>query len=141
MSTANGKYKYDMMIGNYELRRLVQMTHAYNCKQNGWAAVPLKEGSFGFDNLAVCIGYAIETPFDTEDLESLADVVHKAWIINYTYWRDNKPWLKGGMYGKPSKLPGDERRNTLAKLPYSDLPADEQEKDRIIARFIASHLL
>lgn len=137
--TANGKYMYDMKVGNYDLRTLVQMTHKHNCEESGWTVAPLKEGCFGFDNLAVCIGYANCTAFDPDDIDSLSNIIHEAWIMNYTYWRDNKPWLNG--YIKPAKPLNDERRNSLALLSFPDLPEDEQEKDRILARYLTKYLL
>ncbi len=136
--TANGQYRYDMNIGDLELRTLVQMTHKHNCEKNGWTVAALKEGCYGFDNLAVCIGYAMTKPFDTEDIDSLSHIIHEAWVINYVYWRDMKPWLSG--YVKPKAL-GDERRNTLAKLSFSELPEDEKEKDRILAKYLIGYLL
>jgi hypothetical protein len=140
MTTANGQYNYSMKIGDLELRTLVQMTHKYNCEQNHWKVTALKEGCFGFDNLAVCIGYAEASHFDTEDIDSLADIIHQGWAINYIYWRDNRPW-EGGNYVKPAKPLNDARRNELATLSFGDLPEDEKEKDRIIARYLFSYLI
>lgn len=45
------------------------------------------------------------------------------------------PW-KSDRYIKAAKPLNDANRNKLAETNYEDLPEDEKEKDRIIARFI-----
>jgi hypothetical protein len=72
---------------------------------------------------------------NNKDIEKLADYVHRAWIKNYVYWRDNEPW-KSDDYIKSAKPLNDKNRNKLAETDYDDLPEEEKEKDRIIARFI-----
>ena len=52
---------------------------------------------------------------------------------------EDKPWTDG--YRKPNVALGDKRRNQCAATKYADLPEDEKEKDRTIARYIInSHL-
>ena len=141
--TAYKSYDYDEEVGYDEkfiLKDIVQECHAYNSKQNKWKLFPLKEGAFGFDNLAVCVMYILNKVKTAEklkdkDIEKLSDYVHRAWIKNYTYWRDNEPWKSDG-YIKAAKPLNDANRNKLADTDYEDLPEDEKEKDRIIARFI-----
>ena len=53
-------------------------------------------------------------------------IVHEAWIENYTYWVNHKPW-KGGVYKKPKNALGDERH--------------AEDKDRVIARYIIDNHL
>lgn len=146
--TALKSYKYNMLVGyniKYILADVVQECHAYNSKQNKWKLFPLKEGAFGFDNIAICIMYICLNIKSVDKLtnlsiEQLSEYVHKAWIDNYTYWRDNEPW-KSDDYIKAAKPLNDANRNKLAETEYNDLPEDEKEKDRIIARFIKNKFL
>jgi hypothetical protein len=136
-------YEYDSEVGfekKYKLKDIVQDLHAYNSKQNNWKIFPLKEGAFGFDNLVISICYTlkkVKSPqkLKNTDLEKIADYVHRAWIKNYIHWRDTEPW-KSGDYIKSAKPLNDINRNKLAETKYNDLPEEEKEKDRIIARFI-----
>ncbi len=140
--TANGKYDYDNEYYDTSLDELVQQAHKYNCQKSKWKFVPLKKGAFGYDNLCMCLGDAFKYLKKHENKvnkEKLADKIHKAWIKNYVYWRDNSPWLnKKVTYHKPANKLGDERRNTCAETSYDDLPEDEKEKDMIIVDFILS---
>lgn len=141
--TAYKDQEYSMNIGfgsNKVLSNVIQDLHKYNSKENKWFYSPLKEGAFGFDNLAISIIYTLEKVKTQEKLkkisiEKLSDYVHRAWSKNYIYWRDNEPWISGD-YIKPAKPLNDKNRNKLAETNYDDLPEDEKEKDRIIARFI-----
>ena len=143
MSSAYKSYEYDSEIGydtKYILKNVVQELHEYNSKQNGWKIFPLKEGAFGFDNLVISICYTLnkvktKEELNDKNLEKLADYVHRAWIKNYIYWRDNEPW-KIGNYIKSAKPLNDKNRNILAETKYEDLPEEEKNKDRIIAKFI-----
>jgi hypothetical protein len=136
--TANKKYDYDDEFYEISLDELVQRVHKYNCKKSGWKYVPLKRGAFGYDNLCMCLGDTFKYLKKHEvNKEKLANRVHKAWIINYVYWRDNSPWLnKEIIYYKPANKLGDARRNKCAELSYDELPDDEKEKDMIIVDFI-----
>lgn len=141
--TAYKSYDYDMEIGfdtKYKLDTIIQKLHKYNSERNKWKYFPLKKGSFGYDNLAISIVYTLnkiksKEKLENKTLEKIADYVHRAWSKNYVYWRDNKPWSDGS-YIKSAKKLDDENRNNLAKTNYEELPEDEKEKDRIIARFI-----
>jgi hypothetical protein len=135
LKTANGDYTYDTTYDGIKLRDLVQELHAHNCKENGWSYNPLKTGCYGFDNLAVCLGYVLEQVDEKSSIDDIADMIHKGWIINYEFWKTEMPWLKAS-YIKPAKPLNDERRNLCAATAYEDLPKDEKDKDIVLARWI-----
>ncbi len=137
--TANKRYQYSEIINEKTLEEWVQLAHLINCKHFGWSQNALNVGCYGFDLLAVVIGYVHEHPSEASGgIEAVADLVHQGWVENYTYWRDFKPYLaKHGLgYIKSAKPIGDANRNTLAETEYVDLPEEEKVKDRVIAQFI-----
>jgi len=142
--TAYKNYQYSDEVGfdkKYKLSTIVQEAHKYNSEQNKWKFNPLKEGCFGFDNIAVSLCYTLKKIKSQERLEDLsiekiADYVHRAWCKNYIYWRDNQPWKINKCYTPASKPLGDTNRNKLCETDYCDLPEDEQQKDIIFAKFI-----
>jgi hypothetical protein len=138
--TANMKYDYySTLYDGKTLYDLVQDLHKYNCEYNKWDFHSLNPGCYGFDTLAVCIGFVFENlpNFLYKDLDEIADVVHKAWAVNYIYWRDNEPYLNQTFnYRKPFKPLADERRNYCARTNYIDLPEDEKEKDMVVVRWL-----
>jgi hypothetical protein len=146
--TAYKSYYYNMDIGfdtKSKLDTAIQKLHKYNSERNRWKYIPLKQGSFGYDNLAISIVYTLnkiksKEKLENKSIEKVADYVHCAWSKNYVYWRDNEPWLNG-TYIKSAKKLDDKNRNLLAETNYEDLPEDEKEKDRIIARFIKEFFL
>ena len=140
--TADGKYSYDMLINGISLHDWVTEVNKYNSIKNGWKIFPLKKGAFGYDNLAMCIGY-IHSKIDSDTtLEEMADMVHEGWILNYVYWRDNQPWNRADyIYHKPTNKLGDDRRNKCAETSHRMLPKDERDKDIIIAEFLKHQLI
>lgn len=134
--TADSKHKYQTIYPgqNVSLDNLVNVCHKALSTASGWKYYPLKPGAFGYDNMV----HSIATVFDNYepglDVEEVADLVHQGWITNYTYWRDNQPFKTNSLYLKPGNALGDERRNNCAKTPYNELPEDEKEKDRIVAK-------
>ena len=135
--TANEMYDYNTEYNDIKLSDLVQECHKYNCNLNGWYYQKLKIACYGFDNLAVCLGIVLDNIDEDADEEKIAELIHEGWVVNYVYWRDNKPWLnKEYNYQKPSKPLGDDRRNLCATTKYKDLPDDEKEKDLILARWV-----
>jgi len=139
--TANKYYKYDTEFYGEPLKDLVQKLHEYNCKENGWFFRKLNIGCYGFDNLAICIGHTFDSINSDSLVGEIADILHKSWIINYVYWRDNQPWLNDIVnYIKPFKPINDERRNICAITEYKDLPEDEKQKDLILASWFKLYL-
>lgn len=136
-TTADGKIEYTSYA------ELVQKVHRSNCEHYGWTYTTLQPGAFGYDNLVHSIHALKIWKIDNIDqdwndkLSQLAEIVHNAWIMNYTYWRDQKPYeTHPELYRKPYKPIGDVRRDACANTKYGDLPADEQEKDLVLAKII-----
>ena len=137
--TANQTYEYGQAFYGIPLDTWVQNAHKSSCIAYGWKHFPLKKGAFGYDNLAVSIGYTLShiltAPHDTIDVVS--DLIHQGWCINYIYWRDHQPWLNPTYkYIQPYAPLGDERRNTCAQTVFQDLDQEEKDKDIVLARFI-----
>ncbi len=161
MSSANSEFKYDheytfqtkcdyaYSVKKVTLRELVNECHKELSTKLNWNYVPLVEGSFGFDNMVVSIGYALNRYFNNmklqnsiapPDEEEIAEYIHKGWAINYIYWRDNSPWENNNVYRKPYKLLNDENRNKLADTSYKNLNQQEKDKDLIIAKILMKYL-
>ena len=144
MTTANGRYAYSTIYFGRALSEWVNDAHAYLSTESNWTYNPLKPGAFGFDNMACSIAsaFGLLTAIDdvcNERLDQIASLVHQGWADNYCYWRDREPWLlPNRTYTKPYNALGDERRNLCARRLFVELPPDEQEKDRIIARYLIS---
>ena len=133
--TANGMFNYNEVYGNRKLSEWADICHRELSRESKWKYIPLKPGSFGFDNMIMSIGYLFEN-FTENTIEHLADLIHQGWAINYIYWRDNKP---KSPYISPAKALGDKRRNDCAIIGYQNLPDDEKDKDRIIARTLMKY--
>lgn len=143
--TANQKYKYDQTYHGHTLDQWIQLVHKNNAEVNKWKYFPLKKGAFGYDNLAISLVYLFLKggdflQKDCEHVNQLADLVHKGWIENYTYWRDNQPWLTNNNYFKPAQALGDDRRNLCASTEFADLPEEEKVKDVDIATYVCKNL-
>ena len=141
--TANGKYSYDEVHRGKTLEKWVEGAHAYVSDKNGWLYQPLVPYTFGFDNFSCSLAHAFEILeiLPNITLNELAAYIHQGWVENYTWWRDNPPWLVHAHYYKAPYSPlGDDRRNKCATLSFSDLPPDEQEKDFCVARYIIESL-
>lgn len=132
--TADGKYSYLSECAGKSLADLAAKCHKALSLASNWKYVPLKPGAFGYDNMIHSIGMAFANHKVGMSVDEIADLVHQGWINNYTFWRDNLPFKKNPLYQKPGSPLGDERRNKCAMTPYAELPEDEKEKDRIIAR-------
>lgn len=137
--TADGKILYE------KYHDLVQHVHKKNCDFFSWKYTPLIPGAFGYDNLVYTIYDGLEFLREnkekldqdgTEKYDKLAEVIHKAWIKNYIFWRDTKPYETSEKYRKPFNPIGDERRNKCAETPFEKLDTEERQKDIILARIL-----
>jgi hypothetical protein len=142
IQTANKMFNYEQVFHELTIDTWVQNAHKYNCTSHKWSYFPLKKGSYGYDNLAVSIGYTFQNFMhnklsDYKIIDILAELIHQGWCINYIYWRDMEPQLdKTFKYISPSNKLGDTRRNTCAITNFNDLDKEEKDKDYIIANFI-----
>jgi hypothetical protein len=132
--TANGRYQYA------QLDDVIQSVHKIQCIENNWTVSPLPKGTFGYDNMAMCCAWVLSAHED--DVEYLSDLVHRAWIENYIYWRDHQPWLlPNSPYIKPFNPLGDDRRELCARTPYADLHELEKTKDRQIVTALGDYYI
>lgn len=144
--TANGAICYLSHIFGRYMDEWVQMAHKYNCEKNGWKHMLSIPGSFGYDNLVISLYHVFSNnnldkkTIQEKNVEELSSLVHEGWKINYLYWRDYTPFVNNPQYKPPFKPLGDEQRNLCSKLSYDELPEEEKEKDRIIARFILENV-
>lgn len=143
-TTANKEYSFDQVFHGKSLEDWVQLAHKELSRASHWRYFPLKRGQFGFDNMVMSVGLALnnmcEIPQGEGEIptaEEVADWIHEGWSQNYRYWLKRQPWLANpNLYKKPSKALGDKRRTECAKASYQELPKDEQDKDLVIARFL-----
>jgi hypothetical protein len=71
---------------------LINHAHKILSEKSGWNYIPLNKGSFGYDNMAMSIGYMIDNYQPNQTLDECADNVHKGWAENYIFWRDTLPF-------------------------------------------------
>jgi hypothetical protein len=85
-----------------------------------------KPGTFGYEANKGSAKFALELMQKGEtDIEVLSDAIHKGWSSVATTYDDP-------VYAtKPEKK---SNRLKLAETPYSSLPEQEKEKDRVVAR-------
>ncbi len=143
--SANQSVEYSKVYYGHSFEEWVDIIHKENCNMNNWKYTKLQHGSFGFDNIVISLYYLFENANASElvndNIEHLAHLIHEGWIVNYTYWRDNSPWLQNEDYIRPYSPLGDQRRNDCASTKYADLPEEEKEKDRILVRTILMNLI
>ena len=139
--TANGVFRYDHPFNTIPLSDWVQKVNNHISSTYGWKASPLQPGVFGYDNMCMSIGRLFQNL--TFDVEASADIVHEAWIENCTYWVANKPWKGSATHSKGvyRKLKNLGRLKRRAAIKYADLPDDEKDKARVIARHIINNHL
>jgi hypothetical protein len=135
--TANKSYKYNDSFFGKKLSDIVNSVHKHYSEKMKWTYKPLFPGTFGYDNLAISIAYTLSSIKNKKyEINELATLVHEGWIINYLYWRNNKPYLTNEIYKKPYNPLGDERRDKCASLSFDQLDKEEQDKDIIIAEYL-----
>ena len=134
--TANKEYQYDAIYHKKPLYQWVDEVHKYMSKEMGWKYYPLKKGAFGFDNLVISIAYTFDKEKKLNNIDTVANLVHEGWIQNYSFWRDFRPFDSGNLYFEPAKALGDERRELCCDTEYKDLPEEEKEKDKMIAKYL-----
>lgn len=145
-TTANSVYKFSEVYFGKTLAEHIRDAHKLLSIELKWKYSELVPGQFGYDNMAVSLGYALMFMPDSGSaarqvdsklsIDDIAARIHDGWVINYVFWRDNKPFENSKLYKKPASPLGDERRNKCAQTKFADLPKDEKDKDRIIARYL-----
>ena len=60
IQTANKMFNYEQEIHGFTIDTWVKNAHKYNSDSHKWTHIQLKKGSFGYDNLAVSIGYTLQ---------------------------------------------------------------------------------
>lgn len=136
--TANDAFPYDYIMHGHPLRWWVELVHRHVSEKSQWTYAPLQPGAFGFDNMAVSVGRLLEACSPQMDLDTAADIVHRGWAENYTWWRDHAPACPP--YRMPATPLGDKRRNSLAETAYANLPPEEKLKDQWIACCVLQEL-
>jgi hypothetical protein len=134
--TADGVISYETY------KDIVQHIHQKNCESYGWVYLPLIPGAYGYDNLVYSIDATFKELKKNKDIDQkeLAKHIHDAWVTNYKFWRDNKPYEKQpDKYKKPFKPLGDKQRNLCASTSYEDLDDVEKQKDLVLAKIISEY--
>lgn len=141
IKTATGDFNYSDIFFGHELSKLIDITHKELSRELHWKTTQLNPGTFGFDSIACSIGFLLSSKPLPSDIEYGAQIVHKAWVRNYLFWSVIKPHvLLPKFYSHSSKPLVDKRRKMLAITPYSLLPENEKETNRIIVRTLYDYL-
>jgi len=138
--TANKQYSFNTIYQGKTLADWIIITHREMSRLSGWKYMPLNPGTFGYDNQANSAALALTKYKEGMTRDELASIVHDGWTINYTYWRDNKPWKTDNLYKAPAKPLGDKNRDSCAVTSYENLPQEEKNKDLMIADILLQTL-
>jgi len=133
-TTADGKYNLAQKFFNeLPLYKLAQTCNELTCKN----PIILTFNSYGMDVIASSIGYALINIVDLSlaSIEEISTMIHKGWIENYIYWRDNKPWISRN-FSKPHDALGDERRESFVTLSFNELDKTRQARNLLWAKFL-----
>lgn len=147
LTTANGRHLYDLY------HKLAEEAHEYLSMSEGKRVVNFRNfvpGHFGYDSMVTSVAWVALTKRTLAELnlaereitvEEAADLVHQGWTENYLYWRDQEPFLQARGYGRPrTGTLGDPDRDRRAASTFAELSPDEQETDRVLARFLLKRL-
>jgi hypothetical protein len=151
MQTANKVYKYNTKMFGKTLYGHAKLANVFLEKHFCWGPhTPLKIGGFGTENMICRMGAAMRklksrlraglVPSKVWEIEAqIAKDIHDGWCENYTYWRDNKPWLSDHFYSKPAKMFHNiDHRNVRAETEWEDLPFPDKESTIVLARYVIS---
>lgn len=141
VKSANNIVDYNGLYFDKTISDWIDFVHRKMSAHYKWKYFPLKQGAFGYDNLACSIYYVFNNCSRESSVNEIASQVHDGWVINYMYWKNNEPWKTNNFYKKPSQVLGDDRRNMCAKTKFNDLPDDEKEKDVFIAEILKNIIL
>lgn len=136
MRTANREFSCTDLFMNKSLDEHVNNVHKLITKNCAWSNKSLLIGMFGYDNLAMSVGYVFRNCPNMLNRDLVAAYAHKGWAENYIYWRDNKPWVSSKIFKKPHNPLNDSRRNKLAVTKFSDLTGEDRETNIVIANYI-----
>jgi len=132
MACANGKFKYSararVRSESLTLGELVERVHRVYSRSMEWKQVLLRPGTYGYDNLAICIGNSINKGSALTPAE-----VFESWKENHVFWAAKKPYLdKPGLYSKPyNDLEGERYAKCLGS--FAELPEVEKIKHTRLA--------
>lgn len=140
IATANDMFSYNQKFFGFKLHNLIDETHKILSKELGWKYSPIVPGQFGYDNLAMSIGWALKNAPEEPTQLQLACLIHRGWALNYMYWRDRAPFVGDRRYKKPGKLLGDKRRNDCANMVHKNLGKEEKQQNDIMAKFLLNKI-
>jgi len=132
-------------VGHLTLHQAVDSLHRFILAKNGWEYRPLKIGSWQYDNFAHFIfsinEWCLQNVAEKKPTpKRLSKIVHASWVQNYTYWRDQKPYLTDKRYSLPKKDPFNPERDARVLKVYKDLSEEEQAKHSLFVGWYYQHL-
>jgi len=136
-ATADGHVKFETELWGLSIAEWTIIVNNKIARAEDWNTRPLVPGDFGYDVLASQIEAILQNMetaianYNTNGIfleqsisrKNYANVAHNAWVRNYTYWRDNKPWISSfssPSYNAPFQPLGDYMQETRAKAANVD---------------------
>lgn len=162
-STADGRIAFDTIVNGRTMHAWAAMAHCAMAKVYGWSPNLPQLNTFGWNNLVssadallrfVSTNVKKHHPLTVDEavveavveavdeaVDEAAAAVHDGWVTNYVFWREHTPFVNDPwMYARPRYPLGDERRNACALASFAELPDDEKDKDRVVARALLDAL-